>query len=374
MKNLYIVLCVLLCTPVFEAQASDSLSILGIYDDFQTTVINKDIVGHTSLFVDEDAPVYNIKKEPTGPEIQDLFTVNFWTYFFSQPTPYELEFSEIEFTNDDAFAITEANYDEYIDDELNASGKDLIGYIKTEDGWKIAFVHNTVVSADDETDYSEPFELVNTIEEVIDDFVYYFNNQNGDEIVDLFVDITNQLIVFEEFLPSDYDPENHDILDFSIELSSSIDDKILNLSNYDIHIVDDYVATVFCDYTMVLDEDVIESGRAYFNFIADIEDGWKLTSFIRNNAPVSSPLSVKNEKRNQFSLYPNPAQNTLSIKSDIEVAEIEIFDGLGRLIENIQVNNINLITIDVSNYNSGLYFVNLRLVDGNKMLQQLIIE
>ena len=51
MKNLNIGLCALLSATVSQTQTIDSLTILGIYDDFQKTVIDKYVVNHTALLI-----------------------------------------------------------------------------------------------------------------------------------------------------------------------------------------------------------------------------------------------------------------------------------------------------------------------------------
>ena len=244
--------------------------------------------------------------------------------------------------------------------------------MKTEEGWKLVFLHNTVVLADDLTDYSVPFELPNSIESVIEDFTEYYNDQEGDLLLDLFIDDENQIISFNDLLPADYDPSEHYAMDFAIDLAASVDDQVLSVNNLDIHIVDDYVASVFCDYTVFLEDELIETGRAYFNLAASLEDGWMLSSFIRNSTALVN--SVKEEEKSSFSIYPNPGQNSVNIKCGKGIEDIELIDSMGRIISKIQVNNISQYLLDVSNYNSGHYLVRLRLSDGNKMLQRLVID
>lgn len=78
---------------------------------------------------------------------------------------------------------------------------------------------------------------------------------------------------------------------------------------------------------------------------------------------VSSDCQLKNsdfEFSNYFSIYPNPAKNTLNIKikNSIEVSSLSIYNNLGQLImliSNVKDNN----TIDVSNLKTGNYFIKL---------------
>ncbi|MBN2681164.1 MAG: aryl-sulfate sulfotransferase [Bacteroidales bacterium] len=74
-------------------------------------------------------------------------------------------------------------------------------------------------------------------------------------------------------------------------------------------------------------------------------------------------------KKESVLLYPNPAKNSLSIKfqqNQSPIREIQVFDisGKHRCIEkNIENSSGNEITLDVSNLESGLYFVKI-LTDG----------
>jgi len=59
-----------------------------------------------------------------------------------------------------------------------------------------------------------------------------------------------------------------------------------------------------------------------------------------------------------FSIYPSPTSNTITIYSDSNFHTIEIVDILGKVVH-YQTNNKNNITLDVSNYSTGVYFVRI---------------
>ncbi|MBM2816999.1 MAG: C-terminal target protein [Ignavibacteria bacterium] len=63
-----------------------------------------------------------------------------------------------------------------------------------------------------------------------------------------------------------------------------------------------------------------------------------------------------------FSIYPNPANNLLTIKFQTEVSNciLSVYNSFGELIKNIPVNNyseFNTIEIDLSDYSQGCYFL-----------------
>lgn len=73
---------------------------------------------------------------------------------------------------------------------------------------------------------------------------------------------------------------------------------------------------------------------------------------------------------NDFNIYPNPADNTVKISSDFDAdAQIIINDMTGRLVKVVNASNLSDLTIDVSDINKGVYFVN---IEGE--IQRLIIK
>ena len=61
-----------------------------------------------------------------------------------------------------------------------------------------------------------------------------------------------------------------------------------------------------------------------------------------------------------FNIYPNPASTDIKITSEMSgQAEINIFDLTGRCVKNIRVSDISNATINVSDINKGVYFINI---------------
>ena len=84
---------------------------------------------------------------------------------------------------------------------------------------------------------------------------------------------------------------------------------------------------------------------------------------VETNTATTTIVNVLNVNENtllDFSVYPIPTDNLLQIKSKSEIAKIEIFGKLGRLIQQSTNNNV-----DVSNLTQGLYFVKVTDVNNN---------
>ena len=78
---------------------------------------------------------------------------------------------------------------------------------------------------------------------------------------------------------------------------------------------------------------------------------------------------AENTSETPLVLFPNPAQDIVSLKFDSKIDNIEVFDMNGRSIA-VEFNPTNK-TIDVSGLNSGIYYVNV-YSNNNKSVQKLI--
>ena len=70
-----------------------------------------------------------------------------------------------------------------------------------------------------------------------------------------------------------------------------------------------------------------------------------------------------------FDIFPNPSYNNLTIKGVfLEKGQIIIYDNLGRSIYSKKYNHgIQNITIDMSSFSKGLYFIKLKSKTSQKI-------
>ena len=71
-----------------------------------------------------------------------------------------------------------------------------------------------------------------------------------------------------------------------------------------------------------------------------------------------------NEHEINVSVYPNPTTGQFRIQnSEFRIQSVEVYDVFGKLISSTEVND-NDVTIDVSNYNNGVYFTRIHTDEG----------
>ena len=72
-------------------------------------------------------------------------------------------------------------------------------------------------------------------------------------------------------------------------------------------------------------------------------------------------LSLNQNNSNSISIYPNPAENYIKIRyQNIIPNSYEIYDTNGRLIKSSFIENDDSFSVDVSNFERGLYFISIK--------------
>ena len=94
--------------------------------------------------------------------------------------------------------------------------------------------------------------------------------------------------------------------------------------------------------------------------------------FIDNVYFASSALGTSTFVKSQFSLYPNPTANNVTIESVDKLDSIEIFSIVGQRVLSLNPEN-NKVTLDVSAYNAGVYLVKATS-KGVSTTSKLVIE
>ncbi len=110
---------------------------------------------------------------------------------------------------------------------------------------------------------------------------------------------------------------------------------------------------------------VVEFGEYEFRFLAYYTDFsscfYKDTVRITYVDPIFIGIETDNLDETNFNIYPNPVNSQFSFSNSTSVEKISITDVNGRLVE---IKNHNLNSIDVSDLESGVYFVEINTNDG----------
>lgn len=75
---------------------------------------------------------------------------------------------------------------------------------------------------------------------------------------------------------------------------------------------------------------------------------------------------------NEISVYPNPANERVTIKSGSSIQQLEIYNQIGQLEKQI-ITSSNLVNLNVSEFDSGIYFIKV-FSHENVITKKLVIE
>jgi len=88
---------------------------------------------------------------------------------------------------------------------------------------------------------------------------------------------------------------------------------------------------------------------------------------------VTGLLSFYDRKESSFSIYPNPANNFISIDTDVTAqVRVQILNYKGQVVKEESLVNVSS-QINVSDLSSGIYFVNI-LINDSVSTEKLIIR
>ena len=147
-------------------------------------------------------------------------------------------------------------------------------------------------------------------------------------------------------------------------------DVIVDLTDF----VDEENQTIRANITAEngLSSEVIEAiiaGEAYINIHSEKNPNGETRGQINNTSSFSSPSSVSYVELPSINLYPNPVSNQLTVNIgeyiSSPVVTVVIYDMNGRMSTKSSEDNGGTISLDVSNFDSGTYFLEILGNDNN---------
>jgi hypothetical protein len=93
---------------------------------------------------------------------------------------------------------------------------------------------------------------------------------------------------------------------------------------------------------------------------------------------VVSPCTGINEQQsvNSIKIFPNPSVGkfTFEFEAIQSKTAIEVYDNLGKIIYKSVINNIDKVTIDISDHSKGIYYYSLKPSSSNPINGKIILE
>ena len=119
--------------------------------------------------------------------------------------------------------------------------------------------------------------------------------------------------------------------------------------------------------------DEILDGKTHIAEVVAVYEN-DMTSIGDLNIIINNWVNVMENKvkGNDISIYPNPAKDFVKLSAvNGQISAIKVYNCLGMLVEEMEIN-ANEVEINISGYNSGIYFFNIETENGN-FVQKVII-
>ena len=117
--------------------------------------------------------------------------------------------------------------------------------------------------------------------------------------------------------------------------------------------------------SLVTGDEVANRGDIFFDYNAPIDTGLANTVFQTLSNSVF-------EVDNSVSIFPNPANNEVTIKADNKIKSIQLYDVQGRIIMTRLMDDLES-KLDLSSYSKGIYFVKI-ITEKGAQVQKLLKE
>jgi len=106
-------------------------------------------------------------------------------------------------------------------------------------------------------------------------------------------------------------------------------------------------------------------------FVQDDNDKTMIQSEMMD---ISILTNIENISRQQnaVKIFPNPAKDNISIRSDLKIEQLIIYNQMGQLVYQTQPTD-NTLNVDVSDLEHGIYFIRVQTNEG-AMLQKIVVE
>ena len=139
-----------------------------------------------------------------------------------------------------------------------------------------------------------------------------------------------------------------------------------NPTGYNIYLDGELLFENFDETNISTDEGEIlnylkDGNKHIVEVVAVYENGTSVGSAV---LVVFDGTNVSEIAENNISIYPNPAKDFVKISGDDNINSVKVYNCLGMIVEEIEVN-ANEAEINISEYNTGIYFFNVMTESGN---------
>ncbi|MFC2107437.1 T9SS type A sorting domain-containing protein [Bacteroidota bacterium] len=120
--------------------------------------------------------------------------------------------------------------------------------------------------------------------------------------------------------------------------------------------------------------DVVNADGIYIYDVVAVYDDCESDTAATDDAIVDCGVGIEELLNGGIAVYPNPAKDVLNIESAKEITFVTILNNVGQVVYNNKVVNDNVITINTSAYEAGVYMVKIETADEVLVKKVLIAQ
>ncbi len=103
----------------------------------------------------------------------------------------------------------------------------------------------------------------------------------------------------------------------------------------------------------------------------DFIDGNGCSASANTNVTVQNCAGIDDLVKFEVSLYPNPTSGLLNVRANSEILSVKFYDATGRLVFESKKLNTKQAILDLKEFSSGMYKVELKLVSGESLFTEI---
>jgi hypothetical protein len=282
------------CRAAVGAPTENETELSQVYDQFESSVASGDGDGLLATFLYDDVPIHIIERTDSGPvSYSPRSGTGMANYIATNTDNYELRISNTEFHLLGNFAYSIADFDEYIQGRLEGSGKDLFMYLNSANGWKLVVLSNSFTYEVANFDYGDGWNMSRQVEQTLTELQTAINTQNSALFASLFVnDYAIYSSLNQNLCDGSFSTTEHSAGAFYNWTTGFNPTPNLTISNSDIQIYDDFLATAVTEYQKSVSGEVFESGQQIITLISDAQSRWVITGVYEHPDFVNESIAL----------------------------------------------------------------------------------
>jgi hypothetical protein len=179
---------------------------------------------------------------------------------------------------------------------------------------------------------------------------------------------TNEFVFYYEVVMSIESPSNlkaDSINTSSVTLSW---EEVENALSYNVYKGDELLANVTTtSYTV----ENLDADTEYTFVVSSLRNGREMKSEAINVKTLPESTESIAEFEASFNVYPNPVNDKLYIETEVEVEKVVVYDAYGRHQVTETPSRQDNLVIDLTNLNSGVYFVKV-ITDEGEVVKRIV--